>query len=264
MDDLLAEATAALRAAGVEAPRREARWLLEHASGDARALRSLVARRAAREPLAYVLGHQEFWTLDLAVSPATLVPRTYSETVIIAALACFPDRGRVRRILDLGTGTGCLLLAALTEFVAAFGVGVDRVPAAAALAVRNARANGLGDRCAVLCADWAAPVAGRFDLVLCNPPYGETGAIASLIPEIGRWEPRSATDGGADGLDAWRYLVVALPGLLAAGGVAVVEMGVGQAERIVALALNAGYADPNLHYDTNGIARAAVLRLPGA
>ena len=259
---LLREATATLRAAGLESPRREARWLLEHAAGDADAFRAFLARRAAREPLAYLLGHQEFWTLDLAVSAATLIPRPDSETLIAAALAARPDRAAVRRILDLGTGTGCLLLAALTEFPAAFGVGTDFVPEAAALAARNAAANGLAGRSAFLCADWAAPLAGRFDLVLSNPPYIESGTIAGLMPEVARHEPRSALDGGADGLDAYRALLAALPDLLAPGGVAVLELGAGQAESVAALARRAGFCDPALRHDLAGIARAAVLAFP--
>ena len=122
---LLREATDALRAAGIDSPRREARWLLEHVAGDADAFRALVARRAAREPLAFLIGRQGFWTLELEVGPATLIPRADSEALITAALAARRDRHAVGRILDLGTGTGCLLLAALTEFPAAFGVGVD-------------------------------------------------------------------------------------------------------------------------------------------
>ena len=258
-ESLLRDATAALRAAGLESPRREARWLLEHAGGDADAFRALVVRRAAREPLAYLLGHQEFWTLDLAVSTATLIPRPDSETLIAAALAARPDRGAVRRVLDLGTGTGCLLLAALTEFPAAFGVGTDVVPEAAALAARNAAACGLAGRSAFLCADWAAPLAGRFDLVLANPPYIESATIAGLMPEVAHHEPRSALDGGADGLDAYRAVLAALPDLLAPGGVAVLELGVGQAGPVTALARHAGFCDPALRQDMAGIARAAVL-----
>ncbi len=260
--DLLRDATAALRAAGLDTPRREARWLLQHAAGDPDAFRALIARRAAREPLAFLLGHQEFRMLDLAVSPATLIPRPDSETLIIAALAARSDRAAVRRILDLGTGTGCLLLAALAEFPAAFGVGVDRIAAAAALAARNAAANGLAGRAAFLCADWAAALAGRFDLILSNPPYIESDTIATLMPEVSRYEPRAALDGGADGLDAYRALLAALPALLAPGGVAILELGMGQADALAGLARSAGYCDPVLHQDPAGIARAAVLAFP--
>jgi len=261
-NELLTPATLALRAAGIEQPRREARWLLEHAAGDTESFRALVARRAAREPLAYLLGQQEFWTMDLAVSPATLIPRADSETLIAAALAAYPDRAAVRRILDLGTGTGCLLLAALMEFPAAFGVGVDLVPAAAALAARNAAANGLAGRSAFLCANWAGPLTGRFELVLCNPPYIESAAIAGLMPEVGRYEPCRALDGGVDGLAAYRAVLAALPALLAPGGVAVLELGAGQAASVAALARGAGFCDPALRHDLAGIARAAVLAFP--
>ena len=200
-ESLLREATATLREAGIDQPRREARWLLEHAAGDADAFRALVARRATREPLAFLIGRQDFWTLELEVGPATLIPRADSETLITACIAACPERGAVARILDLGTGTGCLLLAALVEFPAAFGVGVDRVPEAAALAARNARATGLAGRCAMLCADWATPLAGRFNLVLSNPPYIESAVIGGLMPEVACHEPRTALDGGADGLE---------------------------------------------------------------
>jgi release factor glutamine methyltransferase len=168
----------------------------------------------------------------------------------------------VRSILDLGTGTGCLLLAALVEFPAAFGVGVDLLPEAAALATRNARATGLAARCAMLCADWAAPLAGRFDVVLANPPYIESKTIAGLMPEVARHEPRSALDGGVDGLDAYRALLACLPGLLAPGGVAVLELGAGQSAPVAALAGDAGFRPPALHLDLGGIARAAVLVFP--
>jgi release factor glutamine methyltransferase len=250
-----------LRAAGIDSPRREARWLWEHAAGDPDVFRALIARRAAREPLAFLTGSQTFWTLDLEVSPATLIPRADSETLITAAIAARPDRAAVRHMLDLGTGTGCLLLAALTEFPAAFGVGVDRVPAAAALAARNAAATGLGARCAMVCADWAAPLRGRFDLVLSNPPYIESETIAGLMPEVARYEPRSALDGGADGLDAYRALLKMLPDLLGRSGVAVLELGAGQAVAVAGLARAAGFQEAALHADPGGIARAAVLTL---
>ncbi len=270
----LATATAAL--AGLDNPRREARLLLAHATGldpaallrdrdrvvDAPGFDALVARRAAREPLALITGHQGFWTLDLAVSADTLIPRADSETLIEAALAAFPDRSAVRRVLDLGTGTGCLLLAALTEFPGAWGVGVDLSPAAAALARRNAQATGLAARCAVLAGDWASALGGaRFDLVLSNPPYIAAAEIAGLMPEVARHEPRRALDGGADGLDAYRRILGALPDLLAPGGIAILELGAGQEADVAALAQAAGLAPEPARPDLGGVARALPVRL---
>ena len=223
---------------------------------------AMLARRAAREPLALITGHREFWSLDLLVSPATLVPRPETETLIEAALAARPDRGAVRRVLDLGTGTGCLLLAALTEFPLALGLGVDRVAEAAALARENARRLGLASRALFLAADWAAPLAGRFDLVLSNPPYIARDAIAGLMPEVSRHEPASALDGGADGLDAYRRIARALPGLLAEDGLAVIELGAGQEGDVAAIAAAAGLAIGPACPDLSGTPRALMLRPP--
>ena len=272
----LRAAAAALAAAGVENAPFEARLLLLHALGlprsalpdrdaaiDAAVFCPLVARRVAREPLALITGRQGFWTLDLAVSPATLIPRADSETLIEAALDAFPARGAVRRVLDLGTGTGCLLLAALGEFAGAWGVGVDLSPDAAALAARNARACGLGGRAMMLCGDWDAPIGGAFDLVLANPPYIATGDIAGLMPEVARHEPAGALDGGADGLVAYRRIVPSLARLLAPAGVAVLELGQGQAAAVAGLAAAAGFAAPSVRHDLGGVARAMVLRRPG-
>ncbi len=261
----------ALRGAGIESPAFEARLLIAHALAlprgaiattepDPLVLAGLVARRVAREPMALILGRQGFWTLDLEVSPATLIPRADSETLIEAALAAWPDRGAVRRILDLGTGTGCLLLAALSEFPGAFGVGVDLVPSAAALARRNAVSCGLADRAALLCGVWDAALVGRFDLVLSNPPYIPRADIVGLMPEVAAHEPASALDGGPDGLDAYRAIIAALPLLLAPGGVAVLELGVGQAAMVGDIASAAGFAPPVLRADLGGIDRAMVLR----
>ena len=271
--EALRRGAAALAAAGIEDARREARMLLHHALGvPGRSLLSpdakvneamfdaLVARRAAREPMAFILGRQGFWTLDLEVSPATLIPRADSETLIHAALAAFPDRARVRTILDLGTGTGALLLAALVEFPGAVGLGIDIAPAAVALAARNAQANGLAGRAMFLAGRWGAAVAGRFDLVLANPPYIESADIAGLMPEVAAHEPRSALDGGMDGLDAYRAIVADLPRLLAPGGVAIFELGHGQAAPVAALAAGAGLAGAQTRADLGGIARALVIR----
>jgi release factor glutamine methyltransferase len=265
-----------LRAAGVDGALFEARMLVWHVLGlppgavpdhdaavDAGWLERLVARRCGREPMAYILGRQGFWTLDLAVSRETLIPRADSEALIEAAVAALPERGRVRRVLDLGTGTGCLLLAALVEFPLAFGVGVDVAPAAARLAAQNAGSNGLAGRAAFAAGSWAGALAGRFDLVLSNPPYIEHGALAGLMPEVARFEPARALDGGADGLAAYRAIIAALPGLLAPGGVAVLELGAGQADAVGELARAAGFDAPVLRRDLGGIARAMVLGRAG-
>jgi release factor glutamine methyltransferase len=268
ISELLREAALRLGAAGVETPAREARLLMLHALGLQRGayldpqmdveptrFRALVARRAGREPMALITGTQGFWTLELAVSGDTLVPRADSETLIEAAVARRTD---VRQILDLGTGTGALLLAALAEFPAAFGVGVDISPRAAAMAAGNAQRNGLAGRAAFIAGDWASAIAGRFDLVLCNPPYIESADIAGLMPEVARFEPARALDGGADGLAAYRALIPPLPRLLAPGGAAVFELGAGQGRAVAELAAAAGLAAA-LRADLAGIERAIVL-----
>lgn len=269
-----------LRAAAIETPRLEARLLLAHALGcrqedllrDPRAavpptaaalFATLLRRRLDHVPMAYLLGHQEFWSLRFAVSPASLIPRADSEALIEAALTACPDRGRVRRILDLGTGTGCLLLAALSEFPGATGVGVDRVPEAAALARANATSLGLAERAHFVAADWAAPLAGRFDLVLSNPPYIPSPALPGLMPEVARHEPGSALDGGPDGLAAYRTLAGLLPALLAADGLAILELGAGQQAAVTRLAAAAGLRPLACRTDLAGVARALVLGLAG-
>lgn len=270
--EALVQGTRALSGA-VESPRLEARLLLAHMLGtkpeviigdpgrvvDAAPFEVLVARRVAGEPLAYLLEYREFWSLRFAVSPATLIPRPDSETLIEAAMAALPDRARVRRILDLGTGTGCLLLAALTEFPEAFGVGVDRVEAAARLGRDNARGLGLDQRAAFVCGDWDASIGEQFDLLLSNPPYIASDEIAGLMPEVARYEPRDALDGGADGLAAYRLLVPALRARLAPEGVAVLEIGAGQDSAVVALAKAWGFTT-SVRADLAGTPRAVVLR----
>ncbi|MBB2204331.1 peptide chain release factor N(5)-glutamine methyltransferase [Gluconacetobacter takamatsuzukensis] len=264
-----------LRDAGVDDPRREARLLMAHILGTdlagllARAqidnfgrdaFAAAVRRRAAREPMAHITGRAGFWSLDLETSPATLIPRADSETLIEALLACRPDRAQVRSVLDLGTGTGCLLLAALSEYRAAWGVGVDIAPDAARLAARNARRAGLDDRCAMLAGDWAASIRGVFDVVFSNPPYIPQGDLAGLMPDVRDYEPARALDGGADGLDAYRALIDALPLLLAHDGVAVFEIGIGQERSMPALAERSGLEIVDIRADLVGIPRAVVMR----
>ncbi len=261
---------ARLGAAGIEDPRREARILLAATLGtDAAGLLTIadvdpagfemaLVRREAREPMAYILGRREFWGLSFMTSAATLIPRPDSETLIEAALAALPDRAAVRRILDLGTGTGCLLLAALHEFPSAFGVGVDIAPAAAALAARNAAALNLAARAAFLAGDWARSLDATFDLVLSNPPYIQTTDLPGLMPEVARFEPTTALDGGPDGLMAYRLILPHLQRLLAPGGIAVLELGAGQADEVARLA-EAGDLSMSTRVDLNLHPRAAIL-----
>lgn len=264
----LRRGAAALRETGIDNPAREARLLLAHALNgivsdllrqsaveiDATAFDMLLARRSAHEPMAYILGRQGFWSLDFLVSPATLIPRPDSETIVEAALTLPAPI----RVLDLGTGTGCLLLSILHERPAAFGIGVDLAPAAALLARRNAACLGLASRAAFLCGDWAAALNGRFDLVVSNPPYIVSTTIPHLMPDVGQYEPVTALDGGLDGLDAYRAIMRMLPGLLTFRGAAVLELGMGQGPAVAALATAAGFST-NFRPDLAGIDRAIVL-----
>lgn len=259
--------------AGIDGSRLEARLLLAHALGvatadllrdrdaevDGAALAPLLDRRMAHEPLALILGAREFWSLTFAVSQATLIPRPELETLIEAALAAFKGRPAPGGILDLGTGTGCLLLAALSEIPTAFGVGVDRSAKAVALARSNAVALGLADRAAFLCADWARALSARFDLVLCNPPYIPTSAVEDLMPDVARFEPRTALDGGSDGLAAYRDLLPEIPRLLRPDGIAVLELGQGQAGPVGEIARRFGMV-VEIRNDLAEIGRAMLLR----
>lgn len=273
---LLAEAFAQ---AGIASPALDARVLLcaaaslDHAAllrdpdrplGTAAAAATAYARRRlAGEPVARILGRREFWSLMLAVTPDVLDPRADSETLVEAALAEMTgQRDRPLRLLDLGTGSGCLLAALLTEWPHASGLGIDRSAAACAVARRNLAALGLADRAQVLCADWSAALspAARFDLVVSNPPYIETAGIAGLADEVRRHDPFGALDGGADGLDCYRQIVALLSGLLNPDGRAILELGQGQGPEVSALAVSAGLDVVRLWRDLAGIERALVLR----
>jgi len=229
------------------------------------ALRSLTARRIRREPMAYILGEREFWGLPFKVTPAVLVPRPDSETVIEAALAVMPDRTRPWHILDLGVGSGCLLLTLLHEYAGARGVGLEASPEALAVAQENAQRLGVADRTMLQAGDWHRPdwldaLGGPFDLVVSNPPYIERGAIDRLMPEVSSFEPRLALDGGPDGLDAYRAIATAGPKLVTAGGFLVVEGGEGQAPEISKL-FSAGGLSPLAPWkDLGGIERVVAAR----
>lgn len=274
------EAVARLRAAGVDTPELDARLLLEHAldipaggltvrqsdplDADAAARAwGLVERRAAREPVSRILGSRAFWTLDLALNAATLDPRPDTETVVEAALAALPDRIAPCRILDLGTGSGCILLALLAELPNALGVGLDRSAVAVAAARANARHSGLAGRAGFLVGDWSDALAdGCFDLVVSNPPYIPSGDVAGLEPEVREHDPLAALDGGADGLDAYRALAPRLVRLLRPGGTAVLELGQGQAAAVSGLLLEAGLRVAGTRSDLGGVARALIAEKP--
>jgi release factor glutamine methyltransferase len=219
---------------------------------------ALVARRAAGEPVAYLTGRRAFWTLDLAVTPAVLVPRPETETLIEAALALAARPPR--RILDLGTGSGALLLAALGEWSGALGVGVDRSAGALAVARANARACALDGRAAFVRGDWGAALAGPFDLILSNPPYVADGG--PVAPGVAAFEPGEALFAGPDGLAAYRALLPDVARLLAPEGLAVIELGAGQAPAVAALAAAVGLAG-GTRPDLAGIDRVLWLRRSG-
>ena len=234
-------ATAAKRLEAISAtPRLDAELLMAHALGTTRetmllggpggappaAFAALAERREGGEPVAYLLGRRAFWTIELEVTPAVLIPRADSETLIEAAVDHFRGSAGPRTILDLGTGSGALLLAALDEWPGARGIGLDRSAGALAVARANAVRLGFGARAAFVRGDWAAAIDGHVDLLLCNPPYVETGA--ALAPDVLR-EPHDALFAGADGLDACRALGAQIARLIAPGGIGCVEIGSGQA-----------------------------------
>ncbi|WP_019515476.1 peptide chain release factor N(5)-glutamine methyltransferase [Sphingomonas sp. Mn802worker] len=229
-------AAAAQRFAFSATPSLDAELLLAHALGITRerllltldgwqvpdTFDTLVERRAAHEPIAYLTGIRAFWTIDLHVAPGVLVPRADSETLIEAAVAHFAGTSGPRRVLDLGTGSGALLLAALDEWPDASGVGIDASPAALGIARDNAERLGVATRAQMVEGDWMG-TGEAFDLVLCNPPYIEVGAVLPF--EVRTWEPASALFAGADGLDDYRRLAPLLCAQIAAGGVACIEIG---------------------------------------
>ncbi len=238
----LDEAAQALAVAGIDNPRMEARLLFAHALGtscdrtltatatpqQALEFKALVTRRVAREPIAYILGRKEFWSMDFAVGPGVLVPRPDTETLIEEALRLVPDRSAPLTIADLGTGSGAILIAALKEFPNATGIGFESSPQAFGWARDNAKRLMPG-RAQIRLANWDR-AQGPFDLVFSNPPYIASRDIESLEPDVARFEPREALDGGPEGLSAYHSLAELLPSLLKANGYALLEIGFGQAQ----------------------------------
>jgi release factor glutamine methyltransferase len=225
-------------------------------------LDAAVTRRLAHEPVARILATKEFWSLPLSITPAVLVPRPETETVVEAALAAI-ERTRAMSIADLGVGSGAILLALLSELPAARGIGTDRDARALAVARDNAQRLGLAGRAGFVACDFGAAVAGACDLVVSNPPYIPTDDIATLAPEVRDFDPRCALDGGRDGLAAYRAIAADATRLLAPGGWLVVEIGVGQAEAVAALFADHGLAAAGPpRRDLAGLPRAVVARNP--
>lgn len=224
---------------------------------DAARFEALLARRRAHEPIAYILGQQEFWSLNFRVTRDVLIPRADSETLIEAAVARLQGTPPAR-ILDLGTGSGALLLAALSQWPQARGVGVDRSFAAVAVARGNARSLGFAERASFAVGKWADAVRGPFDLILCNPPYIEEAAV--LMPDVADFEPAGALFAGPDGLADYRLLFPDVARLLAHHGLAMFEFGAGQEAALVPMAEALGFAT-GLHRDIAGRPRALALVL---
>jgi len=270
-------ATEQLAAAGYDEPRRQARRLaaaaldLSPAEIFARPERRLTAaeeaqlaemlrRAAVHEPLSRIEGRRGFWGLDFALSRDTLDPRPDSETLVEAVLTRLPERDRRYRFLDLGTGTGCLLLALLTEYPRASGVGIDIAEGAADTARRNAARLGLA-RARFVVSDWTGAIAGRsFDAIVANPPYIASGALEGLPPEVRLYDPVRALDGGADGLAAYRAIAGDLPRLLAPNGLFAGEIGFGQSDAVAAILRGSGLAIDGIARDLAGIERCIVAR----
>ncbi len=223
-------------------------------------LDGFATRRLAGEPVWRILGEREFWGLPFRLGPATLEPRPDSETLVEAALAALSDRrDDALSILDLGTGSGCLLIALLSEFRAARGVGVDLSEDACAMARGNAALNGVTDRTVIRQGEWTRGLSQRFDLIVSNPPYIPTAEIATLSPTVRDHDPRLALDGGGDGLACYRALAAALPGALAPGGLAILEIGAGQGPDVMALMKAAGLRPAGSRRDLGGHERAVLF-----
>ena len=279
--EAIEEAARTLSAAGISDPRAEARRLaalaldlsgppslaetdsvlgFEHLSK----IQRLAARRADHEPFAYIAGVREFWSLPFRVTRATLIPRPDTETVVEAVLARLRSRrDEALRVLDLGTGTGCILLALLSELPRATGLGVDASEAALVIAGDNARALGLASRAAFQHGDWTRGLSGPFDIVVSNPPYIADADVRTLEPDIVRFEPLTALEGGADGLACYRALAAGVPSLLAPNATLALEVGLGQAEAVVGLLRGHGLDILEVRSDLGGIPRCVVATGPG-
>ena len=274
---LIEAAAARLNAAGIAAPRHEARLILGLALDIppaavlgwpervvdpklAAAAEALIDRRVRGEPVSRLRGKREFWSLDFALSPDTLDPRPDSETLIAAALADIPDCAAALRVVDFGTGTGCLLLSLLSELPQATGIGIDISPGAVAVAQGNAAARGLAGRAEFRIGGWEARIDGPADVILANPPYIPSSEIGRLPSQVA-FDPRCALDGGPDGLSAYRALGAVIRRLLRPAGKAYIEIGAGQGLQVARVFGEAGLMVTALRRDLAGIERCVVATL---
>ncbi|GAB4394228.1 MAG: peptide chain release factor N(5)-glutamine methyltransferase [Kiloniellaceae bacterium] len=282
--EAVARAGERLAAAGIEEPRRDARLLVCRLLGggpelllghpekelnaeEAARIEAAVARRVAREPVSRILGEREFWSLSFGLNAATLDPRPDSETLVEAVLAEVSDRAAPLRLLDLGTGTGCLLLALLSELPQATGCGIDISAEAVAQAAANAERLGLSGRARFLRRSWEEGLdvdGGAWDIIVSNPPYIASGEIPGLAPEVAGYDPPAALDGGADGLGAYRALIPAAAEVLTPGGCLALEIGQGQAAAVEALLRAAGLFPYRRATDLAGIERCLLATRPAA
>ncbi len=269
---LLRAGVARLAAAGIAEPARDARLLMAHALGIAPARLTLalgdplpdgaaerfeayVAERALRRPVSQILGNRAFWGRDFAVTRDVLDPRPETETLIARALEGPPGR----RLLDLGTGSGILLVTLLTEWQDATGVGTDQSAEALAVAGLNAARHGVAPRAAFHETDWAEGICGTFDVIVSNPPYIPAAEVADLAPEVRDWEPRAALTPGETGLEAYARLACDLPRLLAPGGRALFEFGAGQERAVARLFADQGFDEIAFAADLDGRPRALLV-----
>ncbi len=276
LKQLVNDAAVRLRMAGVEGPRRDAELIAAHvlkldralivargddpvAPGPAAAFEAKVAERAARRPMAQILGQREFWSLPFKVTAATLDPRPDTETLVDAVLSVIGlRRWKPLDFLDLGTGTGCILAALLTECPDARGVGVDLSPEAAAVAAENMAALGLAGRARIETGNWCEGLAGPFDVIVSNPPYIPEAEIARLAPEVRLFEPRQALTPGGDGLGAYRAILAGLAMVAAPGAIVAFEVGLGQADEVAGLMSQTGLTAVTQRHDLAGIARVVL------
>ncbi len=274
-ETLLRKAVAMLRSGGVESPRREARLLLAHclhipsaevvsrsiavsATEEANFF-AMVKRRFKREPLAYITGRREFWSLEFSVSPDVLVPRPESEVLVETALNEFPETHAPLRVLDIGTGSGCLLLAFLSERPNARGLGVDLSVSALSIAKQNARPLSLDSRANFCSGDWVTGIESGFDVVFANPPYIPTAELRQLEPELSH-EPVCALNGGVDGLAAYRSIADTIRPVFNPGAALFLEIGKGQADAVQSIFCSRDFHVSGTVCDLAGIPRCVIVR----